>query len=76
ITSENQKISILKEQQKGWEYNKKGFWVFHTRILGKNIGDSTVFIAQLKDLKTSLKVEIIKKDIGRIRENGVNSGFL
>jgi hypothetical protein len=61
---ENENIVILKERQKGWEYNKKGFWVFRTCILGKTVGDSTTITACLKELKTSLKIEVIEKRKG------------
>ncbi len=70
LSSENKNISILSDREKEWEFNKKGFWVFRTSILGKNIGDSTIITARLGDLTTEIKIEIIAKNKGKGLFNG------
>jgi len=64
IDLENKNIEILRERG-GWEFNKKGFWVFRTVILGKNVGDSSIVKARIEKLpEARLIIEVKEKSKG------------
>lgn len=65
IYSENKNIVILKDREKGWEFNEKGFWVFRTVIEGKNVGDYSNLIASIGTMKTKMIVEIKEEKRGK-----------
>jgi len=77
LNSDNDNIKIIKEREQIWEYNKKGFWVFRSAVIGKNIGDSGIINAEIDKMKTKLIVEIRDKNKakGLFSDWGIKKGL-
>lgn len=61
INLDSENIELVKDRERAWEFNKKGFWVYRTAVIGKNVGDSATITARIGEMKARIIIEVKDK---------------
>lgn len=65
LTSDNEAVKILKNREREWEFNEKGFWVYRNAVAGENVGDSATIVAEIENMRARLIVEVKDRSKGK-----------